>query len=349
MIQTGRVLIDQGRYVGSRNPGYLIPELGMLPLDLLGGSLATNLGTLVLGLLALWALWGIFQRLGTERPLLPLLCLAALPVFWLNATTSMDYVWAIGFVLAGWLMLLDRRWVFGGILLGLAIGSRFTSVIAVVGILGYCCWTTREKRSAILASSLALVIGIACYLPSAAEYGWTLGFLEPAGLGGQERWTWPLRIGRWAYKNIYIWGLPTAFFLVGLVPLVVRRWRHLPTPAGVLIVGLVLAYEMLFLLYPLDPGYLLPVVVFLLLGIGLALGDRTKLLGAFAFLILVSGFVSVNLARPDVPFAATDAKLGLWIQPGPLIEGARMRIRLRGCETVACWHERLGVPRETVP
>ncbi len=341
IIRTGRVLLEEGTYVGSRNPGYLVPELGTMVLNALGGSVLANAGTLALGLIALGAFLSLAERLAVPHRFLLAAGFALHPVFWSNATASMDHVWALGFLLAGWLALLDRRWVGAGVLLALAVGSRFTLAPAVGLVLGYAWLSERAERAGVgRAAGLAVLLGAACYLPSAWEFGWTLGFLEPAGLGGAELWTWPLRLGRWGYKNVYFWGLGGTLALAGFAVLAVRHPERRRLLA--LVAAVVLAYEALYLRFPLDVGYLLPMLPFVLLGLGVVLAARRAWLVAFVVLVASYNLVSVNLARPDQPFGASDAAFGLWVEPGFLWQQTRIRLLTRDCTVVACWEERMG-------
>ncbi len=342
IVRTGRVLLEEGTYIGSRNPGYLIPELGSAVLNALGGSVLSNAGTLALGLVALGAFLSIAGRLAVPHRFILATGLALHPVFWTNATSTMDHVWALGFLLAGWLALIDRKWLVAGVLLALSVGSRFTLLPAVGIVLGYA-WLTEhgERAGVVRAAGVAVVLGAACYLPSAYEFGWTLDFLHPAGMRGDELWTWPLRLGRWAYKNLYFWGLLGTLLLPVLAALALRQPRvpHLLWLAVVVVV----AYEALYLRFPLDRGYLLPIVPFVLLGMGAALAERPRWLVAFVVSVASFNVVSVNLARPDQPNAATEAQYGVWIEPGLLVQDTQIRLRTRGCTTVACWEERLGI------
>lgn len=344
IVRTGRVLLEEGQYIGSRNPGYLVPELGTMGLNALGGSVLSNLGTLGMALLALGAFIAITERLRLPHTLLLTAGLALHPVFWTNAAATIDHAWSLGFLLTGWLALLDRRWLLVGLLLGLAIGSRFTALLAVVGVLGYAWGTLKDERPGVLRAGLgAMLLGAACYLPSAHEFGWTLGFLEPAGLGGPELWTWLMRLGRWGYKSLYLWGVPTVILLVGVGVFVLyrRRWPR-PMLLG-LCVFVVLAYEALFLRFPLDVSYLLPIVPFILIALGVLLAEHRQWLVVFVAVLALYNVLSINVAQPDRPFAASDASFGLWLEPGPLVENTRIRLLTRDCEDVACWQERMGL------
>lgn len=342
LLHAGRVLLTEGTYVGSRNPGYLIPEVGLGLLDLLGGSVLSNAGTLVMGLVAVGSFLTITDRLAIPHRFLLATGLVLHPVFWTNATSSMDHVWALGFLLSGWLALLDRRWLLAGLLLGCAVGSRLTLVIAVAAVLGYAVLTDAARRDAVRAGLVAGVLGAACYLPPAAYAGWTMAFLQPGGLGGPELWTWPMRLGRWGYKSLYLWGLPTAALLAGFVAYGLRKRPHPRTALLSLCAFVVVAYEALFLRFPLDVGYLLPIVPFVLIALGLVLARHRPWLTAFVVLLGLYNVVTINVARPDRPFEASGASFGLWVEPGPLIEHTRLRLLTRDCEDSACWQERMG-------
>lgn len=345
IVRTGRVLLEEGYYIGSRNPGYLVPELATMVLSTVGGSVLSNLGTLCMGLVALGAFLVIIQRLGVPNRFVLAAGLAVHPVFWTNATVTMDHVWGLGFLMAGWAALLGRRWWLAGVLLGLAVGSRFTTALAVGGVLAYALYVAKDdRRDVIQAGLVAGVLGAACYLPSAWEFGWTLGFLQPAGLGGEELWTWTLRLGRWGYKSLYLWGLPTAILLVVLGVLALRRWPRPTPPLLWLCLGVFVAYELLFLRFPLDVGYLLPVVPFVLLALGTLFVKRRSALVAFVVVLGLYNVVSLNVARPDQPFHATGATTGLWLEPGPLVESTRVRWITRDCISARCWDERIMVP-----
>jgi hypothetical protein len=289
----------------------------------------------------------VTERLGLRHRFVLAAGLAVHPVFWINTTSTMDHVWGLGFLLAGWAALLGRHWWLAGVLFGLAVGSRFTTALAVGGVLAYALFTARDdQRGVVGAGLIAGVLGAACYLPSAWEFGWTLGFLQPAGLGGEELWTWTLRLGRWGYKSLYLWGLPTAIFLFVLGVLALRRWPRPTPPLLWLCLGVFVMYEALFLRYPLDVGYLLPVVPFVLVALGVLFAEHRRVLLAFVVVLALYNVVSLNVARPDQPFQATGASVGLWVEPGALVADTRVRLLTRDCVRVRCWHERLGLPDE---
>ena len=104
-----------------------------------------------------------------------------------------------------------------------------------------------------------------------------------------------------------------------------------------------MAYKALFLKYPLEGGYLLPMLpaVLILLGIGLA--HRPAILAAFGAALALYAVVSINVARPNEPYRATGGRVGLWIEHGPLWRDVRMRTMLLGCDTHAGWQKITGI------
>ncbi|HEX8385968.1 MAG TPA: hypothetical protein VF576_07275, partial [Rubricoccaceae bacterium] len=223
---------------------------------------------------------------------------------------------------------------------GVVLADRPRTLAAVLTHAG----ATRDRRTGLVAGGVAAAVGAACVAFPAWEAGWTLAFLRPAWLDDPAVWTLPKRVGRWGYKSVYVWGLPAALALVGVVGLAWReRARLRPhAPLLVLAVAVVGVYEALYLRYPLDRTYLLPTVPFVLLAVGVVLADRPRTLAAVAGLVALYNVASLDLARPDRPFAATGAQTGVWIGPGYLTERTRVRLATRGCETVACWAARTG-------
>jgi hypothetical protein len=244
--------------------------------------------------------------------------------------------------MVGWVLLLDRRWGWAGVVLGLAVGARFTSALLVPLLAAHAAWTRPgDRRGALGALALATAVGAACYLPALGEAGGTLGFLRPSGMGGPELWTPLLRLGRFGFKNIHAWGPPGALALLGVAGwALARRGTELTAasrrPLVALALAAVAACEALFLAFPLEAEYLIPAVPFVLVLLGLALGRRPVALAVVLALVVLHNGVALTLARPDRAFNARGAAVGLWVEPGTLVADARTRLRLRHCTTAAC-------------
>ncbi len=338
VVETGVRLLEEGTYRPSRTPGFLVYEVGSAALVWLGGSVASNLGSAAMALVAVASFLGLCRRWAVPHRHLLALAFALHPFVWVNAASTMDYLWALGFGLAGGVLLLDRRWLGAGLVFGLAIGTRLTTVLVVAPFLVYALTQRRaDWRGLALTALLAFGLGGLCYVPSLLAYQ-GLGLLEIAGTEEQATWTWAAHLGRFVYKNIYLWGLPAALVLAGLAVRAVRRARQRP-PSAVLalclsVIGL---YELFYLRYPLEQEYILPVIPFVLIGLGLSVGRRGLVL--FCALVLAYNLVSVNLARPDRPNMARSVDYGLWAEPGYLADDTRQRLLVLECATATCWLE----------
>jgi hypothetical protein len=341
VVDAARAWLSTGIYTPSRHPGFLVHELATGVLDRLGGSVLANLGTLAMALVAVGSFHSLLRRFAVPSPRLVTAGMIVHPVFWAAASCTIDYVWALALILAGFRMLAARRFGGAGVLLGLAIGARLTSALAAGALLAAAFLSERDARRRVgIACGLASILGALAYVPAWLAAGRTFDFLAPA-LGTPEHWSAGLRAGRFAYKNLYFWGLPAALVL-GAFAIRVRAWRPRASEAGparpLLLVSLaiVLAYEALFAAYPLEIEYLLPILPFMLFLLG-RLASR-RLVAAYVIAAATYAVVSVNVARPNVADWATSATVGLWIEPGYVLRDWTRRFELRGCSTVADWH-----------
>ena len=338
VLDSGRGLLRDHTYTPSRNPGYFLYELTTGVLSQVGGSVLCNAATLAMAVVSLLCFLKICRRLEVPRPHLLGLLLVIHPALWVNGTCTMEYVWALALLLAGTLLVIKRSYGVAAVLLGLAIAIRSTSFIAAGLVLGYALLARRPDRGrVVLAGFIAVVIGGLFYLPPFRQAGFSLAFLKPM-TGGSELWTLKLRLARFVYKNLYFWGLLGS---LALPVLLLLGWRRLLDPGRRRVVlacaGVVAAYEALFLKYPIEIAYLLPTLpaVLILLGIGLA--HRPVVIGAFGVLLLSYAALNLNIARPDQHDRATGGAVGLWVEPGYVLQDARKRQALRGCDSYDCW------------
>jgi hypothetical protein len=338
VLDRGRQLLHDHTYQPSRNPGYFLYEGATGLLSAVGGSVLCNAATLAAAAASLLCFLRICRRLDVPRHHLLGLLLVIHPVFWVSGTCTMEYVWALALLLAGTLLVLKRSYAVAGIVFGLAIAVRSTSFIAAGLVLGYALLgRPDDRRRVLVAGVVAVALGGLFYLPPFRQAGYSLAFLKPM-TGGAEFWTPKLRAARFVYKNLYFWGLAAA---LALPVLLLMGWRRLLDPARRRVVlacaGVVAAYELLFFKYPIEIAYLLPVLpaVLILLGIGLA--HRPVALGCFGALLLSYAVLNVNIARPDQHGRAMGGLVGLWLEPGYVIQDARKRLALRGCDTYDCW------------
>lgn len=333
VLETGRGFLKTGQYLPSRNPGFIVYEAVTLLLDQLGGSLLCNLGTLAMALLCVASFIYICHRFEIQNRRLLATILILHPVFWSQAACTMDYVWALGFLLGGTALLFKEMHKTAAVLFALAIGTRCTSVLTVIPVLAYFYYVNKSTRIKFIVCGLITVaIATVFYLPSFALAGWTLKFMKP-GYIHPEAWTPFLKLVKWGYRNIYFWGLPTIFFLLlmawyacGFLRNANNRSRWFPILA--LCVGVILPCEAMFMVAPAEIPYLLPMLPFALMAAGILLEQKTQLLVALTALLVFYSIVNFNIAQPNVKQAATGAHFGLWMEPGYMIKEVQDRMTM---------------------
>lgn len=316
-LHSGATLLWQHRYVLSRPPGYFPYEALCGLLYALGGTVATNLATVAMSLLLLDSFLHICEHFEVPHRYVLAATMAIQPVYWASSTSTIDFIWALGCFMVGFRLWLNSRYFGAAAMLGLAVGIRLSSVLLAGPFL---IWEIIERpREAQLwmAATLATAIGAMLYTPEFVVSGNSFGFLTYY----VGEWTLPDHVGRFIYKNVYFWGLPATFFFLALAPWLVRA---LVRSDGkflriiILSMSINILFEALFLKIPVQRAYLLPILPFALILLGIALRARPRMLVAMTMLIFSYNFVNLNLARPDVPNHATRAIIGLSIEPGYL-------------------------------
>jgi uncharacterized membrane protein len=267
------------------------------------------------------------QRDRGRWPSLSVLVLAANPWFWIAATSLGDYVWALGLVLAGAVVAQRDRRLVAGVLFGLAIGCRASSVLLVLA------WFLAEGlgddgdderwRAVARSAAVALVVGLLCFVPPWQAADRSLDFIDNelqfVGFG--------VHLGRWAVKNVALFGpVAGAVLLFGLPKAVgaLRRWR-----ASTLVrfsVFTIAASELLYFRFPFKPMHLLPVVAGTALLIGASPLVTKRWVAALVVAQLIGGLVSATFAAPDVEDAARSGRVAFSVTAGPLLTDVRCRL-----------------------
>lgn len=328
VVQTARELLTAGEYMPSRLPGYPVQEFASA-LALPFGIRAVNALTAVMSAVAAGFFCLTLRNLGARNWVLAGAALAFVPVVYVNSTTAMDYVWALGFAMVALFFCTARRPLVAGVFLGLAIGCRITSAALFVP-LALVLWSRLADqplrhvatRAARLGASAAIIATI-CFAPVLLVHG--AGFLIFYESG------YPDLADVWQLGTVEVWGrigllaVTGVTFHVAFQMLGPARFRYNRSDLLVLSSCLVaiIGYAMLYLRLPHESGYLIPIVPFVILLATKTLGWR--LAPAFALLLIASPFVS---------FGTT----GLY--EGPVITDSWARERAR--DFAARARERLG-------
>ena len=173
VAQSGYWLWDQHSFYPSRLPGYPIPEFASAAV-IKGDWLATNSLTVLVSLVGLWFFARIVRELGLPNRGLLVAGFAFTPLLWINSMTTMDYMWALTFILASYYCLIKERTGLAGLLLGCAAASRSTSLLLIVPFLVYL-WRDGKRAETRDFVVWTLAVPVIAYLPIAWRYG--AGFL----------------------------------------------------------------------------------------------------------------------------------------------------------------------------
>jgi len=326
VLNSGATLLWHHLYIPSRPPGCFPYEALTGILFAFGGTVATDLATLGMSIALLASFLGVCEHFEVPHRLLLGATMAIHPIYCASSTSTIDFIWALGWFFIGFSLLLKPRYLAAAAMLGLAVGIRLTSVLLVAPLL---IWELAKKPRDLrmwFAAVLATAIGIACYVPAFLHAGDSMSFLTYY-VGD---WSIAEYAGRFIYKNIYFWGLPAAMFFVAISPTLVRGLSLADRKySGLIIVSviIVVAFEALFLKLPVQRAYLLPILPFALILFAIAFRDR-RILIAIAILIFSFDFVNLNIAKPDLRDHAARATIGLFVEAGYLFDDAARRVEL---------------------
>lgn len=328
-IEAVKTMIRDGVYAPSRLPSYFVYEIGTLVLYLLGKSFLTNLGTLLMSLLTIFSFIKLCKFYDVPHKILLALFLILNPVYWVNSTVTLDYLWAPGFFLFGFLLFLKQRNFSAGLLFGMAIGARITSVIPVFIILGvYFFITNVNKPKILLTMLLSSVLGCIFYVPAFIYTNYTFGFFT-YWIGD---WNWFGHLARAIYKTVYFFGLQTSISLAFLTPVIIPAFvkNYQAKYKNIVVIAMLIlgAYALLFFKVPIRKEYLLPAFPFFVMMLGIALRQSKFLLITLVIIQFSYNFTSFEVLRfKHVNDEAVAAKPHLFIAPGYLIHETIWRIQ----------------------
>lgn len=287
-----------GVYEYSRLPGHPVHEFAC---TLLWGSgpFVFNLATAFFGAIAVYFFGRSLQVLGFSQYILASLAFAFVPVVFISSTYSIDYMWAMAFLMAAlYLVLCDKAFA-AGICLGLAIGCRITSGAMLLPFI-VLLWENDDraysvKRIATLTIA-TLVTGFACFVPLLKNYG--LDFFQFYQLPYPP-------VAKVFYKaTIGVFGLLGTFAIAAaaVAALLGKKAGSLfeKAPAKTLTAAALITivlYAIAYLRIPEKSAFIIPMVPFIIL-----LGGRylsKKMFRIFCLLLIASPFVlSINLTDP---------------------------------------------------
>jgi hypothetical protein len=336
LAKSARHISMTGEYMLSRAPSYPVQEYVTSLVSHLG-PVGVNGLTAIMSAIAAVCFAGVAGRYGMKNNLLAGLAFALVPAVMIASPTGMDYMWAAAFLLGSMWAVVAGRPLVAGVLLGLACGTRITSIAFAVPLLIMLLSPAERRdraRDALWFIASAALIGAGCYLPVYLHFGSFefLSYYEAfgggqrtladflAGLGRSDSSVSPLlTLGQ---GTVLVWGVLgfTALCVAILASLTLRRRRAedaslrefgRAVPRAHLWAW-IFALATVCLLYwrlPHDEGYLIPAVPIVILLVGLC--SNTTWFRVFSLGLIASPFVLGLDVMPPKKGLSPDSRSGL--------------------------------------
>ena len=308
VINAARHIAQTGEYTASRLPGHPLHEYLTAITSAKVSPLFSNGLTAVFSGIAFLFFALILRQFRISQYLLLASAFAFTPVVYVNSINTMDYMFAMAFALGSTYFVLVHRAFVAGICLGLAIGYRITAGAMLLPLTLLMFLEERTvisgKRFLIISTTTLMISGI-CFLPVIHRYG--LDFFTFGDYPGDTSVYALLKKG-----VLDVWGVLATLGLLGLcclVPFISQNIRvSLMQPharRGLVLSSLVVVlYVVAWFRLPSKGAFLIPIVPFLLLSVGLLIPPH--FVRWFAMILLVSSFFitidrrGVSLAGPII-------------------------------------------------
>lgn len=272
-----------GTYRISRLPGHPLYEGIYSVAVALGGPILSNLLTVSSSMVLLRVVFLLGEALEIRRPGWAVVALAVQPVFWVSSADSMDFVLATLLSTSAVLAALRGRSDACGALLGLAIATRFETVLFAIPLALF-----RHKLRVARAVTVACFVVIGCFVPTLLVlYGhnWRGWFLNVVLMPRMDVRGWILLF---ASKVWATWGLVSLIVVGGMV--VAQRQRvmsliHGRDPLLVAVGSLSAGYVAMTLVHPSKATYYVPLLPMVVLAITHVASNRQRVLVILSFLM----------------------------------------------------------------
>jgi len=167
---------DTHQYEVSRFPGFPVHEI-ISALFISGGAVTLNLLTAVMSVIAIFFFVCFLQEQRFRYPYLAGVVFAFTPVVFIHSTDTIDYMWAMAFMMLSFWLIAKNRLMFSALMLAAATGCRITSLAM---LMPFCVLLidsdkiTRGNFSRIIRYMLvAIGASVIIYLPVIIKYGST--------------------------------------------------------------------------------------------------------------------------------------------------------------------------------
>nr|WP_319374597.1 hypothetical protein [uncultured Methanobacterium sp.] len=270
-------------YHTSRFPGYPLPEY-VNSLVINYGWLATNSLTMILTLISVLVFAKILKELEVENKGLIVITFAFLPIVWINSVITMDYMWAVTFIIISWYFVIKKRHLMAGLMMGLAIASRPTSALLLIPFI-YLIISQNNYKNGLKFLILSLITSFLLFLPLIFQYG--LGFIS--------FYLTATDVNSVINDFLSYFGfLAVLVFILIILSSGKKAYVTIKNDANLIFAILaIFLVVILFAISPYETAYLLPAIPFTLYLLSRI--SNQKLFNLLCILLILNSFISVNL------------------------------------------------------
>lgn len=286
-----------GIYHPSRFPGYPLPEF-FNSIIVNYGWLATNAATMILSLISVYVFAKILKELNIKNKGLLVVTYAFLPILWINSTITMDYMWALAFILLTWFFIIRKQYALAGLMMGLAIGSRITSAILILPFIYLILVENKEIKKIIHFFVTACATALILFLPLYLQYGLNFISYYPTQTGISFIWS----------DMTYYFGILAVLFGLILFILSFKKLFENVVKKDETTIFLLFSIFLVVFLYigaPYEMSYLIPAIPFGLLLLN-KISSR-KLFGILCVFLLLNSFIYIGLSSNISPIISEGA------------------------------------------
>lgn len=286
-VYTGKVLHENHIYNVSRFPGYPFPEF-LYSLVYHYPYWTINLLSVLFTVGCCLYLFKILNFLTIKFSFLISIVFSFVPVIYLNSTIAMEYNWSLFFLLGSVYHLLKKNLWLSALLFGLMVSTRFNNIIFLPAFTFFLyIYSEKDIRKVLQFSALTVLSICVFFSPVILKYG--IHFLQ--SYGDSE-----VSIGSLlSLSTLYIYG--TLGILAIISGLIIQLFREgyqkiknlSKNKFALFSILMIISNLAFFIRYPLESGYLIPSVPFVLILLYYILNE--KLMKPVLFILLLSPFL----------------------------------------------------------
>ncbi len=255
-----RQFYETGQYEISRLPGHPVFESLLAVLwPLPENHIFFNLILTIASSFSVVLFYQIARQLKIANALWLSFAFSFVPVFFVAGTYTIDYNLALLFILYSFYLLLKEKYIFAGILLGIATGVRISSLSFLIPYLIVI--KPQPLKHFLKLSTAAIIVAFLAYLLPLGTYGLSfLDFHKPP-------------FPSWAniiYKLSFgIWGIPMLICMIIMFYSGLKKFNGKIPEITKAILFILILQLLVFIRLPFKAEFLIPAIPFIILGLGL--------------------------------------------------------------------------------